>query len=302
MSREEQYQIDLEKRIAKYATHLKKLFGSVTNSIIKEVAMLYAKHAETNEEYPSFLYSAIQLEQIMQMIQKILFDLGAQEEAQLRAVWGEEYKRSLYHHLYFIEEDFGVSVNVPMLNGPMILAAVEHKWEGRHFSKRIRLRTDLLAAAIEDVITRASVQGWGVTRTSKEIMIRTTESWSNAVRLARTELNRAAAQGQSLAYQANSDIIEAKEFCATLDTKTSKVCRKVDGKKFPLDYDTPANPGKEGERIPNHPNCRSYWRPVMKSKVLESLERERAYKLWKERGYTKARTFEQWAEEKGIAA
>ncbi|MBY0052969.1 minor capsid protein [Brevibacillus agri] len=302
MSREERYQEELEARIAKHGMRLKKLFGKANTSIVKEITDLYARYNESGQDLVSLIYNASRLDQIMDSIRTILYSLRDEEEQQLRIVWGEEYKRSVFHHLYFLEQDFEIGVALPQVNSQMILAAIEKPWEGRHFSKRIRLRTDLLAASMEDVITQAAVQGWGVTRAAKEITLRTSESWSNALRLARTELNRAAAQGQTTAYQANSDIIGEKEFCATLDKRTSSQCRKADGKRYPLDYDTPENPGREGERIPNHPNCRSYWRPVIKSAVLDKLQRERSYRIGKEeRGYTSARNYEEWAKAKGIA-
>ncbi|MEK3744724.1 minor capsid protein [Brevibacillus sp. FSL K6-0770] len=300
MSKEERYQEELEARIHKHGVKLRKLFTKANKNIVQEISDLYARYAESGEDLVSLVYNASRLDQIMASVKTILHALRVEEEQQLRIVWGEEYKRSVYHHLYFLEQELQVGVRLPQVNSSMVLAAVERPWQGRHFSKRIRMRTDLLAAAMEDVITQGAVQGWGVTRTAKEITFRTSESWSNALRLARTELNRAAAQGQTTAYQANSDIVSEKEFSATLDKRTSSQCRKLDGKRYPLDYDTADNPGREGERIPNHPNCRSYWRPVMKSRVLEKLERERSYRIGNERGYTSARTYKEWAKAKGL--
>lgn len=299
-TREEKYQIALDKRVVKYGAKLRGAFNKAKEQIVGEVNALYALNAETGIQ--AFADRADRKNNTLQRVRAVLFMLGQTEEAQLTAQWGEEYKLSALNHLFFIEQEHKVGVNIPMLNGGSIMAAVQRPWEGRHFSSRIRTRTDLLAAAMEDIITQASIQGWGVTRTAKEIRARCDESWSNAVRLARTEINRAAAQGQSMAYMANDDILGEKEFCATLDTVTSSACRKQDGKTYPLDYDTPDNPGKEGERIPNHPNCRSYWRPVIKSAAIAKLKRERSYRLEEgQRGYTSARTFDEWAKEKGVA-
>ncbi|NRS15829.1 minor capsid protein [Brevibacillus sp. HB1.4B] len=300
MSREERYQEELEARIAKHGNKIKKAFTKANKKIVQEITSLYSRYAESGESIQSLIHNANRLEGIMGAINNTLVALGLEEETQLRIAWGEEYTNSIFHHLYFIEEELKIGVNIPQINGGMVMSAIETRWTGRPFSKRIRTRVDLLSAAMEDVITQSAIQGWGITRTAKEITLRTEENWSSAVRLARTELNRAAAQGQTMAYQANSDIVSEKEFCATLDKRTSSECRKLDGKRYPLDYDTADNPGREGERIPNHPNCRSYWRPVMKSKVLEKLERERSYRIDQERGYTSARTYKEWAKEKGL--
>ncbi|MFP3390614.1 minor capsid protein [Brevibacillus sp. SIMBA_040] len=300
MSREERYQEELEARILKHGAKLKKAFTKANKNIVQEITNLYSRYTESGESMQSLVHNANRLEGIMGIINNTLVALGLEEESQLRFAWGEEYKNSIFHHLYFIEDELKIGVNIPQINGGMVMSAIETRWAGRPFSKRIRTRVDLLSAAMEDVITQSAIQGWGITRTAKEITLRTEENWSSAVRLARTELNRAAAQGQTMAYQANADIISEKEFCATLDKRTSSQCRKLDGKRYPLDYDTAENPGRERERIPNHPNCRSYWRPVLKSKVAEKLERERAYRIDSEKGYTSARTYKEWAEAKGL--
>jgi hypothetical protein len=187
MSREERYQEELEQRIMKHGKKLRGLFNRSNARILAEINDLYARFAESGEELVSLIYNASRLDLILGSIRTILNELGQEEEQELRQAWGEEYKRSILHHLYFIEQDFQVGVTIPQINPGMILAAVERPWEGRHFSKRIRMRTDLLAAAMEDVITQAVVQGWGVSRTAKEITLRTSESWSSALRLARTE-------------------------------------------------------------------------------------------------------------------
>jgi hypothetical protein len=61
----------------------------------------------------------------------------------------------------------------------------------------------------------------------------------------------------------NSDILDGKRWNATLDQKTAPKDADNDGEIFDLDYDTPENPAVPGKRIPNHPNCRCRYTPVI---------------------------------------
>lgn len=73
------------------------------------------------------------------------------------------------------------------------------------------------------------------------------------VRTAVAHTNNAA---RDALYKRNTSLIEGLEWSATLDGRTSAVCRGRDGKVFPVD---------KGPRPPAHPNCRSSMAPVLKS-------------------------------------
>jgi len=75
-----------------------------------------------------------------------------------------------------------------------------------------------------------------------------------AERIVRTAINHTAAQARASLIAANSDIFTHYEWVATLDSRTSDICRGLDGKKFKI--------GK-GRLPPAHPNCRSTIIPVM---------------------------------------
>lgn len=78
----------------------------------------------------------------------------------------------------------------------------------------------------------------------------------NAEALVRTAVSHTANSARDDVYAANEDIIRGWKFVATLDSRTSAVCRGLDGKVFDL--------GK-GPKPPRHWNCRSTTVPVLKS-------------------------------------
>ena len=66
--------------------------------------------------------------------------------------------------------------------------------------------------------------------------------------LARTSLQHAAQQARQQTWAANSDIVKKVRIVSTLDSKTSTICRSLDGQEYPLG---------EGPRPPFHVNCRT---------------------------------------------
>ena len=70
----------------------------------------------------------------------------------------------------------------------------------------------------------------------------------NAEAIVRTAVNQVSNDARAEVWDANSDIIEGERWTATLDGRTSAICRARDGQVFPLG---------EGPRPPAHFNCRS---------------------------------------------
>lgn len=66
--------------------------------------------------------------------------------------------------------------------------------------------------------------------------------------IVRTALQHAASQARNETWQQNSDVVKKVRITATLDSRTSDICRSLDGREYPLD---------KGPRPPFHPNCRT---------------------------------------------
>ena len=77
--------------------------------------------------------------------------------------------------------------------------------------------------------------------------------------LIRTSINQLANTASQQVYEANQDITQKYRYVATLDTRTSAICRALDGREF--EY------GK-GPMPPQHFNCRSTTVPVINYKEL----------------------------------
>lgn len=109
---------------------------------------------------------------------------------------------------------------------------------------------------------------------SARISTRLNVSAAHARRLVRTETAYVYEQASLKAYQECG--IEMYEFLATLDHKTSKPCKELDGKRF---YIKDAVPGKNYP--PMHPNCRSTTVAAFEDdKVTKRLAKDRNGKYY----------------------
>jgi SPP1 gp7 family putative phage head morphogenesis protein len=82
---------------------------------------------------------------------------------------------------------------------------------------------------------------------------------NQVIALIRTSINQVANTASQQVYEANQDITPRYRYVATLDTRTSAICRALDGKEF--EY------GK-GPMPPQHFNCRSTTVPVIDPDIL----------------------------------
>jgi SPP1 gp7 family putative phage head morphogenesis protein len=117
------------------------------------------------------------------------------------------------------------------------------------------IRIGMVAGESSDVIARRVVGSArlagadGVTEITRQ----------QAAAITRTAVNFVANEARSEFMMANSDLFEEEQYVATLDSRTTPVCRSNDGKRFPI--------GK-GPRPPLHFNCRSIRVPVLHGDVV----------------------------------
>ena len=150
--------------------------------------------------------------------------------------------------------DLGVSFNA--INENLIREVIKTKWSGLSFSERIWEHRRRLALTIKEELTKGLTRGDSLQDISRIISDKFNTSYSNTIRLVRTEscwvMNEATVNN----YKENG--IKEYEFMAFLDKKTSPQCRELDGKIISIsEY-------KAGVNFPPvHPNCRSCIVPVI---------------------------------------
>lgn len=166
------------------------------------------------------------------------------------------YESSYYHALYDIDKYTGILHNVAKLNTRTIQNAVQYPYSGLKFSERIwgyqvNLNERLKAKIVEMCIQGKNPRDYAAVF-AKEFDTQT----FYAKRLLATEAAYNSNAATMKAYE--EDNIEKYEICATLDSKTSIICREQDGKVYDL---KDAKPGEN--HPPFHPFCRTTTVPVI---------------------------------------
>tara|TARA_R100001443_G_scaffold115333_2_gene132853 strand:+ start:3535 stop:4581 length:1047 start_codon:yes stop_codon:yes gene_type:complete len=116
-----------------------------------------------------------------------------------------------------------------------------------------RLKDAVMQGYVEGQTTQQIIQTIRGTRSQKGIIEQSRRGAETAVR---TALSHSANTARSLIYQRNGRLIKSVEWVATLDGRTTAICRARDGKVYPTDA---------GPRPPAHAACRSTTIPVLKS-------------------------------------
>lgn len=303
------YQEELDQLAGKYAREMAPTWERISKYITRRVKRLYQEAGAMQDpaKLRNLQRKSERLEKLYADIARDLKSVDYKLQPYFTANLGHEIEHSYYFHLFRLEQAAKVSVYAPLLTPTHILGVLANPWVGdaATYSDRLRANTRYLALKMRDTVSEAVTNGWGWNEAAHRLREVTDEGYFNAVRLMRTELNRASSYGASYAYMQNADILEGKRWNATLDSRTAPKDAANDGKIYDLDYDTPANPGVPGQRIPNHPNCRCRWSPKLSALGIskkERITRDRTDRPdhFGNRAYTKARTYREWSEKRGL--
>lgn len=308
----DRYQDILDARAAKYTKEIRPVWERTEKRLQIQIQKLFKEYSDgqgklSEEKLRTMKYGIDRLSMLRREVAGLLAETADPLQAKLHRNLAYQYAHSYYFNAFGLEQAAQVDVRVPLLTHNYVMGVLATPWlpDGATYSDRIRANTVYLGEKMYQAVGRAMVEGWSAFETARYIKQTAQEGYYNSVRLARTELTRAASQGASHLYMQNADIMDGKTWDATLDSRTAPKDARNDGKMYPLEYDTPEMPGKPGERIPNHPNCRCRWRPLLSALGVSKRERVArgagdSTKKFGDRIYTKARTYKQYAKERGL--
>ena len=219
----------LEKDINKIEKKLLKLFKDTRKEVLNELKIIYADIEATE-------YAKYRIDSLVTSINMALDNLYQRNEEELTKAFIDLYCK-------FDKEasiDLGVSFNI--INENLIREIIKTKWSGLSFSERIWEHRRRLAFTIKSELSAGLTRGDSLQDISKKISDKFNTSYSNAIRLVRTEscwvMNEATVNN----YKENG--IKEYEFMAFLDKKTSPQCRELDGEVISLED------AKAGKNLP----------------------------------------------------
>lgn len=166
------------------------------------------------------------------------------------------YSDGYYHNAYEVQKGLGVGYDLQKLDENKISKVISKPWanDGKNFSNRIWTSKDKLVSTLHTELTQAIIRGDSLDQVVCSISKTMNSSKSAAGRLVMTESAFFASASQKDCF---SDLgVEQYEIVATLDMKTSSICRDMDGKVFKM------NDFKPGITAPPfHCWCRSCTAP-----------------------------------------
>ena len=204
----------LEKDIKKIEKKLLKLFKDIRKEVLNELKIIYADIESTE-------YAKYRIDSLLMSIDNTLDNLYKKNEEQVEEGLKEIYKR-------FDKEasiDLGASFNT--INENLIRETIKTNWSGLSFSERIWEHRRRLAFTIKGELTKGLTRGDSLQDISRIIADKLNNSYSNAIRLVRTESCFVMNEATINNYKEND--IKEYQIMAFLDNKTSKICRDMDG-------------------------------------------------------------------------
>lgn len=276
-----------EKKINEYYKELQKAFEQAKKEIRKVINDFYMRYAKENkvsfaeaqkqlsrmelgelQEYIDLVNESIgkynlkltnmsikaritRYQALEKQIDAILQRLYALEyEYKGKELLKEVYTDAYYRTWYNIDRYHGFHQEFAQINPRTIDALIKYPWNGANFSGRIWKQKDHMLQVLTEDITTILVQGRNPQTLVRDFARRFNTKEYEAYRLLHTESSFIIEQGTLAAYKEGG--VEKYQILATLDMKTSDICREQDGKVYDVDKAT------VGVNYPPfHPFCRT---------------------------------------------
>lgn len=178
------------------------------------------------------------------------------------------YSDTYYHSIFEMQKGFNIGFEIGQIDERKLNKIIAKPWaaDGRNFSDRIWQQKAQLVDELHTQLTRNCLLGKAPDDAIKTISNKFGVSKSQAGRLVMTEEAYFHSEAQREAFKELD--VEEFEIVATLDNKTSDICREMDGKHFSMsEYE----PGRTAP--PFHCWCRSVTVPYFDDDFGEIGER-----------------------------
>lgn len=251
-----------------------------------EIAQLYVKYAVDGK----LKMGKQQRYTFLKNLEKQLIDqakvLGNIDLDHTTKILNEIYQDSYYQTAYALDKGAEVAKDFALLNPKMVETVVSATFEGTTYSSRIWENKKSLVKSCRKQIENGIIQGHSIDKMAKAIKDQFGTSAYQSKRLVNTEMARVVSEAQNKIYE-ESGVVKKVMYDATLDNKTSEICKSRDGKTWELNDESKPS-------IPAHPNCRSCWIPIVDG-YKPKTKRDNITKE-----IIPYQTYDEWAKEKGI--
>ncbi len=148
-------------------------------------------------------------------------------------------KKAYYSNAFAIQKGLGIGFNIAQMSTSTVQEMLKNVWSGKHYSTRIWGNTDVLIEKLEEVISSGLMSGKSSKLMARELQDLTSFGKYATERIIRTETTYISNVAELESYKECG--IDKYVFVATLDLRTSKVCREHDGKVYEVSKGVPGS-------------------------------------------------------------
>ena len=217
-------------------------------------------------EAPAYKNRMKRLDDIDKSINRLINAVASKERDAIDKTMRKVYESSYHHAVYEAARMSGLDLQTGPIDEGALETILKKKWSGQNYSERVWNNTQKVADALKEELMIGALTG----KTEKEMTDSINEQFlsgrNNARRLVRTESSYIHNEAHFQAYRDYG--IELYRFVATLDLRTSQICREKDGSVYRVDDK------KTGVNAPPmHPYCRSTTITNLDDETMHNLER-----------------------------
>lgn len=217
-------------------------------------------------EAPAYKNRMKRLDDINKSINKLINAIASRERDEIDKTMRKVYESSYHHAVYEAARMSGLDLQTGPIDEGALETILKKKWSGQNYSERVWNNTQKVADALKEEFMIGALTG----KTEKEMTDSINEQFlsgrNKARRLVRTESSYIHNEAHFQAYKDYG--IEEYRFVATLDLRTSQICRERDGSVYRV------NDKKIGVNAPPmHPWCRSTTIMNLDDETMHGLER-----------------------------
>lgn len=207
-------------------------------------------------ENASAKYHISKLEALKIQTRQSLEAMYAKQGKTMQKAFSDIYRSGYYHTAYEIQHGMNIGWDISGIDQPQIEKVLSKPWaaDGYNFSERIWKNKNKLISEVHTSLVQNIQLGADPQKAINDIAAKMKTSKRNAGRLVMTEEAYFSSAAQKDCFVSLG--VEEYEIVATLDSHTSKICRTLDKKHFPVkDYQAGVT------APPFHVYCRSTTAP-----------------------------------------
>lgn len=220
-------------------------------------------------ESPAYQFRISRLADLQRQIDAVMKNVYQHEQQVSTEFYEKLAENAYYRSIFEIQKRTGLAFSFSYIDSNQIDHVLSINWSGKHYSTRIWRNTEGIAQTLKEELLINLLTGRTERETAEMISEKFASGSMQARRLVRTESAFISGEITAKAYEECN--LEKYRFLATLDLRTSKVCRELDGEVFLV------SKRMVGENYPPmHPWCRSTTISIVDEETLGKLKR-RAY-------------------------